>query len=143
MERETDRENVFQSLQEELKKDKARSTVLRISEFGLVQMTRKRTAESLERQLTEPCPCCDGRGRIRSTQTEAYDLIREVMRLSLQIGKKSLRLRLRDDIRDWLLHEEKNLFDRVLKESGVTVIFENAPVSRSDLGQAGFEVFPG
>lgn len=124
-------------------KDKARSTVLRISEFGLVQMTRKRTAESLERQLMEPCPCCDGRGRIRSTQTEAYDLIREVMRLSLQIGKKSLRLRLRDDIRDWLLHEEKDLFDRVLKEYGVTVIFENAPVSRADLSQAAFEAFPG
>lgn len=143
MERESDRENVFLSLQEELKKDKARSTVLRISEFGLVQMTRKRTAESLERQLMEPCPCCDGRGRIRSTQTEAYDLIREVMRLSLQIGKKSLRLRLRDDIRDWLLHEEKDLFDRVLKEYGVTVIFENAPVSRADLSQAAFEAFPG
>ncbi len=143
MERESDREKVFLTLQEELKKDKARSTVLRISEFGLVQMTRKRTAESLERQLMEPCPCCDGRGRIRSTQTEAYDLIREVMRLSLQSGKKSLRLRLRDDVRDWILHEENVLFDRVLKDYGITAVFENAPVSRADLTQAAFEVFPG
>ena len=142
MEREADREKLFLTLQEALKQDKARSTVLRVSELGLVQMTRKRTAESLERQLMEPCPCCDGRGRIRSTQTESYDLIREVMRLSLQSGKKSLRLRLRDDIRDWLLHEEQPLFDRVLKDFGVTAIFEDAPVSRADLSQDAYEVFP-
>lgn len=142
MEREDDRERVYLELQNELKKDKARSTVLRISELGLVQMTRKRTAESLERQLTEPCPCCDGRGRIRSTQSESYDLIREIVRLSIQSGKKEVRLRVRDDIRDWLLHEESEFFDKTLSQHGITATFENMPVSLADLGQPAYEVFP-
>jgi ribonuclease G len=143
MEREDDREKVYLALQEELTKDKARSTVLRISELGLVQMTRKRTAESLERQLTEPCPCCDGKGRIRSTQTEAYDLIREITRLSIQSGRKDLRIRVRDDVRDWLLHEENVFFDSVLTSRGIKVAIESMQVSRADLGQPAFEVFPG
>ena len=143
MEREGDREKVYQALQEELKKDKARSTVLRISELGLVQMTRKRTAESLERQLMESCPCCDGRGRIKSTQTQAYDLIREIMRLSHKSGKKTFKLRLRDDLRDWLLHEERELFEKILKDCEVTAIFDSMPVQRSDLSQGAFVVMPG
>jgi ribonuclease G len=143
MEREDDREKVYLALQEELKKDKARSTVLRISELGLVQMTRKRTAESLERQLMEPCPCCDGRGRVRSTQTQAYDLIREMMRLSHKSGRTTMRLRLRDDLRDWLLHEERELFEKTLKDCGITAMFDTMPVQRSDLSQGAFEVLPG
>lgn len=143
MERESDREKLYETLQQELKKDRARSTVLKISELGLIQMTRKRTAESLGRILTEPCPCCDGTGRIRSTETEAYDLIREIMRLAIQNGKKSLKIRIRDDVRDWLLHEEKDLFDQILRDYDVIATFENAPVSRQDFAQTAFEVFPG
>lgn len=142
MDEERDREKVYQALQEELKKDKARSTVLKISELGLVQMTRKRTAESLGRLLTESCPCCDGKGRIRSTETESYDLMRELMRLAIQNGKKNLRIRIRDNVRDWLLHEEKALFDRILRDYGLTVRFESGAVTMKDLSTAAFEVFP-
>jgi len=140
MESHDDREKVYATLQEELKQDKARTNVLRISELGLVQMTRKRTAESLERRLMEPCPYCDGRGRIRSTITEAYDLIREVLRRSLQTGQKEIKVKVREDIRDWILEEEHILFNKVLKDHDLKVEFLPQEVTLQSLSEASFEV---
>ena len=140
MESQDDRDKVYATLQEELKQDKARTNVLRISELGLVQMTRKRTAESLERQLMEACPYCDGRGRIRSTMTESYDLIREVVRRSLQTGQKEIRVKVREDIRDWILEEESELFDKVLKDHELRVEFLPQDVTLHSLSEATFEV---
>ena len=80
MEKAANRKKVFDALQETVRKDKARANVLRISELGLVQMTRKRTRESLEQLLTSPCPHCAGTGRVRSVETLAYDALRCVQR---------------------------------------------------------------
>jgi ribonuclease G len=80
MEKAANRKKVFDALQEAVRKDKARSNVLRISELGLVQMTRKRTRESLEQILTSPCAHCKGAGRVRSVETLAYDALRRVQR---------------------------------------------------------------
>src|SRR2546428_12429367 len=66
LEQSATRKKVFDALQEAVRKDKARANVLRISELGLVQMTRKRTRESLEQLLLAPCPHCSGAGRVRS-----------------------------------------------------------------------------
>jgi len=82
MEKAANRRKVFDTLQEAARADKARSNVLRISELGLVQMTRKRTRESLGQRLLEPCPHCDGLGRLRSVETIAYDTLRRVERLA-------------------------------------------------------------
>ncbi len=80
MEDATNRKQVFDALMEAMRKDKARSNVLRISELGLVQMTRKRTRESLLQALTSPCAHCSGGGRVRSIETLAYDALRRVQR---------------------------------------------------------------
>jgi ribonuclease G len=80
MEKLANRRKVYEALQEAVKTDKARSTILQISELGLVQMTRKRTRESLGQLLLEPCPHCDGLGRLRSTETIAYDALRRLAR---------------------------------------------------------------
>jgi len=80
MEKAANRKKVFEALQEALKKDKARSNVLRISELGLVQMTRKRTRESLGQLLTSPCSHCDGLGRTRAVEARAYDALRALQR---------------------------------------------------------------
>jgi ribonuclease G len=140
MERLDDRERVFNALQEELKHDKARTNVLRISELGLVQMTRKRTSESLERQLMEPCPYCDGRGRIRSTPTEVYDLLRELRRHALQTGETKIRVKVRDDIRDWLVTEEHLLFEQLVAELNLTVEFLPGELTLAALNEAPYEV---
>ncbi len=76
MEKAANRRKVYDALQDEIRADKARSTVLQISELGLVQMTRKRTRESLGQLLLEPCPHCDGLGRLASAETVAYDALR-------------------------------------------------------------------
>jgi ribonuclease G len=78
MEKVANRRKVYDALQESVRSDKARSTVLQISELGLVQMTRKRTRESLGQLLLEPCAHCDGLGRLRAAETIAYDALRRL-----------------------------------------------------------------
>ncbi|MDR0965637.1 MAG: Rne/Rng family ribonuclease [Myxococcales bacterium] len=74
------RDKVFKALQEALGRDKARTNILKISELGLIEMTRKRVRESLGRTLNEPCPHCDGRGHVKSKTTIAYEIFREIRR---------------------------------------------------------------
>jgi ribonuclease G len=78
MEKSNNRKRVYEALRDNLKVDKARTTILKISELGLVQMTRKRTRESLEHTLCAPCPVCMGRGTIKSTVTVAHEILRAV-----------------------------------------------------------------
>lgn len=80
MAREPDRKRVSEALAQALKRDKARSSVLKISELGLVQMTRKRTRESLVEMLTEPCAHCAGRGLVKSVPTLAAEVVRGIQR---------------------------------------------------------------
>ncbi len=74
------RRQVTETLEAALALDKARTSILRISELGLIQMTRKRTRENLERLLSSPCPYCDGRGRIKSIPTVAGEILRAIRR---------------------------------------------------------------
>ncbi|HXT20697.1 MAG TPA: Rne/Rng family ribonuclease, partial [Thermoanaerobaculia bacterium] len=74
------RQQVFTALEEDLKRDRAKNKVLSISEFGLVELTRKRSRPSLERQLTQPCPYCESRGRIKSAASVAFAVRRQVLR---------------------------------------------------------------
>ncbi len=80
MEKEENRHTVFQALLEALKKDRAKTNVLPISGLGLVEMTRKRTRDTLTRVMCNPCPYCEGTGRVKTTLTVCYDLIRELMK---------------------------------------------------------------
>ena len=80
MDREQNRERVYRALDEALRADRARTNVLRISDLGLVEMTRKRVQEGLDRYLMENCPACEGRGVVRSRATLCYDILREVRR---------------------------------------------------------------
>jgi len=80
MAREADRKKVSDALAAALKRDKARTSALKISELGLVQMTRKRTRESLEKLLTEPCSRCEGRRVVKSVATLAAEVLRGIQR---------------------------------------------------------------
>ena len=74
------RRQVLRTLEKSLAKDHAKTTVYDFSPLGLVEMTRKRTVESLARQLSEPCPECSGRGSIKTTETVTYEIFREITR---------------------------------------------------------------
>jgi ribonuclease G len=108
MEKSANRTKVFESLQEALRKDKARSNVLRISELGLVQMTRKRTRESLGQLLTDGCPHCDGLGRVRSVETRAWDALRRLQREAQQRPEaERFVLHVPPDVADFLVAHPK------------------------------------
>jgi ribonuclease G len=80
MEEKKNRQKVFQTVEQELRKDRAPSKALQVSDFGLVIVTRKRVKQSLERVLTEPCPYCSGAGTIKSSATVCYEILSEVKR---------------------------------------------------------------
>lgn len=80
MDKPQNRDKVFKSLQEALGRDKAKTNVLKISELGLVEMTRKRVRESVTRMTSEPCGYCDGKGHVKSKVTVAYEIFREIRR---------------------------------------------------------------
>ena len=80
MEEHENRQKLFETLENEIKKDRSKTKILQISEFGLIEMTRKRVRQSLERSLTQACPYCSGSGRIKSNTTIAMEIWRELMK---------------------------------------------------------------
>jgi len=74
------KDDVLASLQEQLAKDYAKTNITQVSELGLVEMTRKRTRESLGQQLCEPCSTCQGRGFVKTAETVCFEIFREIMR---------------------------------------------------------------
>jgi ribonuclease G len=78
MEAAANREKVYRALQEALRQDKSRTNILKISELGLVEMTRKRTRENLVQMLCEPCGYCEGRGYVLSAESVAFKVLREI-----------------------------------------------------------------
>ena len=81
MEEKKNRQKVFGAVEQELRKDRAPSKALQVSDFGLVIVTRKRVKQSLERVLTEPCPYCSGAGTIKSSATVCYEILSEVKKV--------------------------------------------------------------
>ena len=80
MEKRANRDRVFLSLKENLSKDKAKTHILRMSELGLIEMTRKRTRENLNRLLSEPCFYCEGLGSLKSKRTLCFEIFRDLER---------------------------------------------------------------
>jgi ribonuclease G len=86
MEKKPNRERVFTALKEALSRDKAKTHILKMSELGLIEMTRKRTRENLGRLLSEPCFYCEGRGTLKSKKTICYEVLRDIERETINMG---------------------------------------------------------
>ncbi len=84
MEEEEHRDQVLRTLEKAMLPDRARHNICGVSELGLVEMTRKRTRESLEHILCEPCPCCEGKGYAKSAESVCYEIFREILREAKQ-----------------------------------------------------------
>ena len=99
-----------------------------ISELGLVQMTRKRTRESLEQLLTSPCAHCGGTGRVRSVETIAYDALRRAFRESAAHANSArIALRVHPDVAVFLTERERQSLEALERQSGRTVAVEPVP----------------
>jgi len=106
MEQDSHKEQVLSALAKALEKDHAKSHICEVSALGLVEMTRKRTRESLEHILCEPCPMCEGRGHIKSAETICYEVFREIMREARQFDAKELLVLAGQSVVDLLVDEE-------------------------------------
>jgi ribonuclease G len=100
------REQVMRALEKNLERDKAKSHICEVSGLGLVEMTRKRTRESLEHILCEACPVCEGRGSVRTAETVCYEVFRELMRESRQYETEQFLVLASQEVVDLMLDEE-------------------------------------
>ncbi|ODS56243.1 MAG: hypothetical protein ABS36_07505 [Acidobacteria bacterium SCN 69-37] len=117
MEEKKNRQKVAQVIEQELRRDRAPSKAVQVSDFGLIIITRKRVKSSLERQLTEPCPYCSGTGTIRASATICYDILTEVKKVRHELDGYSLVLRVNPEIARALRDESRS----VLKELEASV----------------------
>ena len=116
MEREGDKEKVYQALEEAIKKDRQKTNIFKISELGLVEMTRKRTRENISRVLGESCPFCEGAGYVKSKITVCYDIFREIERTSSELGGHSIVVEAHPDVADLLFEEERARVEELEKK---------------------------
>jgi Rne/Rng family ribonuclease len=106
MEEKKNRQKVFQEVEKELRRDRSPSKAVQVSDFGLVIVTRKRVKQSLERQLTEPCPYCSGSGSIKSAFTICYEILMEMRKIGPELDGQGVLLRVNPDIARALKEEE-------------------------------------
>lgn len=124
MERERNRDKVYNTLQEALSKDRAKSRILRISELGLVEMSRERTREDLLRIMCEPCSYCEGRGYTKSPVTVCHELFREIRKIGISPKHKKIIIGVHPDVANLLYDEERQSIEELELEFHKKVIIK-------------------
>jgi ribonuclease G len=127
MENPTSREEVFNTLKEAIKRDKCRTNILRISELGLIQMTRKRNRESLHRLLCEPCFYCDGAGTLKSGRTLCYEIFRRIQREARHTDSLKMDVLVHPRIGEILLKEEAQSVEKLEESLGIKMTIVSKP----------------
>ena len=115
---------VLRTLEKALARDHAKTTVYEMSPLGLVEMTRKRTTESLERQLCEPCPACSGRGTIKTAETVTYEIFREITRAVRQFDAEKLLVLAAPQVVSRILDEDSAAVAELEEFIGKTIRFQ-------------------
>ena len=106
MDNEGHKDSVLGELKKNISRDRTRLTLNGFTALGLVEMTRKRTRESLAHVLCEPCPMCQGRGEVKTAQTVCYEVLREILRSARQFDAKEYRILASQEVIDLFLDEE-------------------------------------
>ncbi len=125
MEERKNRQRVFQAIEQELRKDRSPSKALQVADFGLIICTRKRVKQSLERQLTEPCPYCSGSAVIKSSSTICYEILTEMKKVSGELNGHSVILRVNPDIARALKDEERAVLRDIERVLGQKVLIRS------------------
>jgi len=127
MEEESHRDELVRSLKEAAKKDKSRVNILKVSEFGLVQMTRKRSSEDLSNTLCEACHYCHGDGIIKSRRTVCYEILRKILIKSGKIESSDVTVGVNPQVAAIMLREESSTVHDLEDEIGkrITVVPNN------------------
>ena len=112
------RDKVYRALQEALRTDKARTNILKISELGLVEMTRKRTRENLLQVLCEPCSYCEGRGFVLSRSSVAFKVLREVRNDLPRFSSRRIAISVNPLVAEQLLRDDKSGLSKLGEDLG-------------------------
>ena len=107
MEKTSNREKVYKALDDALKDDKSKTNILKISELGLVEMTRKRVKGSLRRTLLSPCPYCEGNGLVKSKETITYEIFRKLKKELHDFKNDAITVNLNDEVASFICDEEQ------------------------------------
>ena len=121
MEEEGHRQRVMEVLQQSLVRDHARHQITAVSPLGLVEMTRKRTRESLQHILCEDCSHCDGRGFIMTAETVCFEVFREVIRQHRQFTFDEILVLAHQDVIELLLDGQSNALAELEEQTGKTI----------------------
>jgi len=127
MEKEVNRDKVFTALEEAMKSDKSKTNILKMSELGLVEMTRKRVRESIGRMMCEPCPYCEGLGYIKSKTTVCQEIFRELRREMLDVQGLKVMLTVHPQVADLLYDEERRGLEDLEKRFKKRIIVRAKP----------------
>ncbi len=127
MHRESDRQKVFRAMRDALRKDRAQTNIFKISELGLIEMTRRRVAESLTKSLTQSCPTCEGRGWIENEESICSEVYRELKRKSPELKKKKVTVYLHPQLSAMLTQGEAVLIQEAEKELHRKILIKEDP----------------
>jgi len=113
MEDKKNRQKVFQTLEQELRRDRAPSKAIQVSDFGLIIITRKRVKQSLERLMTDTCPYCTGTGTIKSSATVCQEILNEMRKVGNDLDGRGVLLRVNPEIAEALQGDERGVLREV------------------------------
>jgi ribonuclease G len=118
------RRQVLRTFEKAMERDYAKNSITGVSELGLVEMTRKRTRESLGHVLCVPCPVCEGRGSLKSPETVCYEIFREILREARMYDNNKLLVLASQDVVDRLLDEDSHIVADLEVQLGKTIQFQ-------------------
>jgi ribonuclease G len=127
MEREKNREKVYQALTEAMAGDKARTRISRISELGLIEISRERVREDLLRTMSEPCHYCDGRGYTKSPASVVYEIFRDIRRLESPPDEQKIIIGVHPSVATLLFEEEHPGVEDLERETNRKIIIKPDP----------------
>ena len=107
MRRDKHRRSVERTLRDSMKRDRARTKILRISPFGLVEMTRQRIKPGLKRSFYTECPCCNGRGNVKTEESMSLDVIRLLMLATEQKNCAQVKVRVQEKVASYLNNQKR------------------------------------
>ena len=113
MEERKNRQKVYQTFEQEVRRDRSPSKAVQVTEFGLIITTRKRVKQSLERQLTDPCPYCSGSAVVKSTSTICSEILTELRKIGGDLNGHHVQLRVNPDVARALKAEERGIMKEI------------------------------
>ena len=130
------RMKIYHALKAALRKDRVKTTLSKISDLGLIEMTRKRTRDSLTQMLSEPCSLCNGTGFAKTPMTVAFEIFRELRRVYSEITSRSLLIQCHSRVAKVLFNEGRERLEQLEGRIGKRIVVE----TDDSLGAHNFEI---